>query len=223
MTTAKPYHLEAGRLVLETAIGKYPNTQALHAGRIASNLITLDVQDVPVIIRAFASMVRELRYAVSEMAVATFLQAKAYDKQLVLLPIVIAARFQQHAFRAGPTAIFAGRKTLWVVASACALIARRPACGCAASWRMNTACAPRSALAHLRRRACRRVSRSAMGRTGSSRTGFGGHAAERRAGRHHRRQRRAGRPSCSEPSFPTPTLPPRCSGASMGLCPSTIW
>ena len=95
---SKPYHIEAGRLVLETAIGKYPNTQALHAGRIASNLITLDVQDVPVIIRAFASMVRELRYAVSEMAVATFLQAKAYDKQLVLLPIVIAARFQQHAF-----------------------------------------------------------------------------------------------------------------------------
>ena len=98
MTDAKPYHMEAGRLVLETAIGKYPNTQALHAGRIASNLVTLDVQDVPVIIRAFASMVRELRYAVSEMAVATFLQAKAYDKQLVLLPVVIAARFQQHAF-----------------------------------------------------------------------------------------------------------------------------
>ena len=98
MTDAKPYHLEGGRLVLETAIGKYPNTQAIHAGGIASDLITLDVQDVPVIIRAFASMVRELRYAVSEMAVATFLQAKAYDKQLVLLPIVIAARFQQHAF-----------------------------------------------------------------------------------------------------------------------------
>jgi 4,5-dihydroxyphthalate decarboxylase len=98
MPNAKPYHTEAGRLVLQTAIGKYPNTQALHAGRIASNLITLDVQDVPVIIRAFASMVREQRYAVSEMALATFLQAKAYDKPLVLLPVVIAARFQQQAF-----------------------------------------------------------------------------------------------------------------------------
>ena len=98
MPNAKPYRTEAGRLVLETAIGKYPNTEALHAGRIASDLIMLDVQDVPVIIRAFASMVRELRYAVSEMALATFLQAKAYDKQLVLLPVVIAARFQQQAF-----------------------------------------------------------------------------------------------------------------------------
>jgi 4,5-dihydroxyphthalate decarboxylase len=93
-----PYHLEAGRLVLETAVGKYPNTEALHAGRIASKLITLDIQDVPLIIRAFASMVRELRYAVSEMALSTFLQAKAYDKQVVLLPVVIAARFQQQAF-----------------------------------------------------------------------------------------------------------------------------
>jgi 4,5-dihydroxyphthalate decarboxylase len=98
MPNQKPYHAEAGRLVLETALGKYPSTQALHAGRVPSDLIALDMADVPVIIRAFASMVREQRYAVSEMALATFLQAKAYDKPLVLLPIVIAARFQQHAF-----------------------------------------------------------------------------------------------------------------------------
>ena len=98
MTNRKPFHSETGGLVLETALGKYPNTEALHAGRIISNLITLDMQDVPAIIRAFASMVRELRYAVSEMALSTFLQARAYDKQLVLLPVVIAARFQQQAF-----------------------------------------------------------------------------------------------------------------------------
>lgn len=98
MTDAKPYHADAGRLLLETALGKYPNTQALHAGKITSDVVTLEIQDVPVIIRAFASMVRELRYAVSEIALSTFLQAKAYDKHLVLLPVVIAARFQQHAF-----------------------------------------------------------------------------------------------------------------------------
>jgi 4,5-dihydroxyphthalate decarboxylase len=98
MPDVKPYRSEAGRLVLETALGKYANTEALHAGHIASDLIALEMADVPVIIRAFASMVREQCYAVSEMALATFLQAKAYDKPLVLLPIVIAARFQQHAF-----------------------------------------------------------------------------------------------------------------------------
>jgi 4,5-dihydroxyphthalate decarboxylase len=98
MPNVPPYHSDAGRLVLETALGKYPNTKALHEGRVTSDLIALDLQDVPVIIRAFASMVREQRFAVSEMAIATFLQAKAYGKPLVLLPVTIAARFQQHAF-----------------------------------------------------------------------------------------------------------------------------
>jgi 4,5-dihydroxyphthalate decarboxylase len=97
MPDATPYHVSGGRLVLPTTLGKYPNTQALHAGQITSSLVALDMQDVPVIIRAFAAMVREQRYALSEIALATFLQAKAYDKPLVLLPIVIAARFQQQA------------------------------------------------------------------------------------------------------------------------------
>jgi 4,5-dihydroxyphthalate decarboxylase len=98
MAQTRPYHTEAGRLVLQTALGKYPNTEALHAGRLPSDLVTLDLQDTPVIFRAFASMVREQHFAVSEMALATFLQAKAYNKPLVLLPVVIAARFQQQAF-----------------------------------------------------------------------------------------------------------------------------
>src|SRR5215207_10380199 len=40
---------------------------------------------------------REQRFDVSEIAIATFLQAKAYRKPLVLLPVVLAARFQQSA------------------------------------------------------------------------------------------------------------------------------
>ena len=54
MAQTKPYHTEARRLVLQTALGKYPNTEALHAGRISSGLVTLDMQDTPVIFRAFA-------------------------------------------------------------------------------------------------------------------------------------------------------------------------
>ena len=42
-------------------------------------------------------MVRELRFDVCEMAIATFLQAKAYGKPLVLLPVTVAARFQEGA------------------------------------------------------------------------------------------------------------------------------
>ena len=83
--------------VLSTAIGDYPHTRALRDGRISSDLLALDLADIPTINRAFAPMVREGRFDVSEMAIATFLQAKAYGKPLVLLPVVLAARFQQSA------------------------------------------------------------------------------------------------------------------------------
>ena len=55
------------------------------------------VRRLPTINRAFAPMVREQLFDVSEMAIATFLQAKAYGKPLVLLPVVLAARFQESA------------------------------------------------------------------------------------------------------------------------------
>jgi 4,5-dihydroxyphthalate decarboxylase len=83
--------------VLSTAIGTYRHTQALKSGQITSDLLRLEFADIPTINRAFAPMVREQRFDVSEMAIATFLQAKAWGKPLVLLPVVMAARFQQSA------------------------------------------------------------------------------------------------------------------------------
>ena len=49
------------------------------------------------ITRAFAPMVREGRYDASEMAIATFLMAKAAGRALVLLPVVFSARAQEGA------------------------------------------------------------------------------------------------------------------------------
>lgn len=87
----------AGPRVLHVAFGDYPHTAALRSGRIASERLRLDCAQVPVISRAFAPMVRERRYDASEMAIATFLQAKAYGKPLVLLPFTMTARFQEVA------------------------------------------------------------------------------------------------------------------------------
>jgi len=89
--------------VLRAAIGTYPRTRALKEREVTSPLLRLDFADIPVISRAFAPMVREGRFDVSEMAIATFLQARAMDRPLVLLPLVLAARFQQSALlcRAG--------------------------------------------------------------------------------------------------------------------------
>ncbi len=82
---------------LQAALGDYPAVAALRSGSVASDLLRLQFADIRPINRAFAPMVREGRFDVSEMAIATFLQAIAYDCPLVLLPVVMAARFQEQA------------------------------------------------------------------------------------------------------------------------------
>jgi len=89
--------MDAGAAVLRAAVGTYPHTAALKSGQVSSTRLRLDFADVSPINRAFAPMVRDGRYDVSEMAIATFLQAKAYGKPLVLLPVTLAARFQEPA------------------------------------------------------------------------------------------------------------------------------
>ena len=79
--------------VLSAALGDYPHTAALPE----SGLLRLDRVTVKPISRAFAPMVREARYDVSEMAIATLLMAKAAGIAITLLPVVMAARFQEGA------------------------------------------------------------------------------------------------------------------------------
>ena len=82
---------------LSAAIGRYPHTAALLDGRVASPLVALDPVAVKPISRAFAPMVRDARFDVSEMAIATFLMARAWGKPLVLLPVCVVARYQEGA------------------------------------------------------------------------------------------------------------------------------
>ena len=79
------------------AIGNYPHTAALKSGAVRSDLLDLEFPEIKPVNRAFAPMARELKFDVSEMAIATFLQAKAFGKALTLLPLVTAARFQEAA------------------------------------------------------------------------------------------------------------------------------
>jgi 4,5-dihydroxyphthalate decarboxylase len=82
---------------LHTALGRYPHIEALRSGRLGSPVFKLAFADVNPVNRAFAPMVRELRFDICEMAIGTFLQALACDKPLVLLPVAVAARFQESA------------------------------------------------------------------------------------------------------------------------------
>jgi 4,5-dihydroxyphthalate decarboxylase len=74
--------------LLDTAIGRYKHTEALFKDPL------LRIETFSAINRAFAPMVRTQRFDVSEMAIATFLMARAAGSDLVLLPVVLAARFQ---------------------------------------------------------------------------------------------------------------------------------
>jgi len=80
---------EEGVLHLPTLLGDYPNTKALKSGEIRSASIAFDFADVKVPNTAFKDVVRHLRYDVAELAIVTYLQAKAHAIPLLLLPAVI--------------------------------------------------------------------------------------------------------------------------------------
>ena len=79
---------------LRIAIGDYPHTLPLKRGDIASPWLKLDFVEVKPMHKAFKPMVREHAFDASEMALTTYLQAKAYNKGLTLLPAAMLSRFQ---------------------------------------------------------------------------------------------------------------------------------
>jgi 4,5-dihydroxyphthalate decarboxylase len=79
---------------LSTLLGDYPVTRALRTGAIRSEYLSLDFADVKAPSSAFKRVVRQLEFDVAELAIVTFLIAKAHGKPLALLPAVIMARFQ---------------------------------------------------------------------------------------------------------------------------------
>jgi 4,5-dihydroxyphthalate decarboxylase len=79
---------------LSAAFDDYPHTLPLKRGEIASPRVAFAFSDIRPANRFFKPMVRELKFDVSEMAIATYVQAKAYGKPLVLVPATVMGRFQ---------------------------------------------------------------------------------------------------------------------------------
>jgi 4,5-dihydroxyphthalate decarboxylase len=84
------------KLALHTMLGNYPNTAALKNGKLHSDLVDFDFAEVKVANNLFKQIVREAKYDVGELAIATYLQAKSYNKPYVLLPAVLVSRGQHH-------------------------------------------------------------------------------------------------------------------------------
>lgn len=78
---------------LHALLGDYPNTRALKTGAIKPRGIELDFVDEKTVNKAFKRVVRDIEFDVAELAIATFLQAKAHGKPLALLPVVVRGKF----------------------------------------------------------------------------------------------------------------------------------
>lgn len=83
-------------LTLKTAIATRGHTQALKDGTIAPDGFALEFEEVPVIINAFRRMVRGLEFDVCELALTTYVCARAHGKRLTAIPV-----FPMRAFHHG--------------------------------------------------------------------------------------------------------------------------
>jgi 4,5-dihydroxyphthalate decarboxylase len=85
-----------GAPTLRVNLAEYAVTKAMRDGRVSSDLMTLDYCGPTPAHNGFKAMVRESEFDAGELAIVTFLQAKAYGKPYVLLPTPISGRFQHH-------------------------------------------------------------------------------------------------------------------------------
>lgn len=84
-------------LKLKTVLGDHAHMRPLKAGDIRSDKVALEFVEFSPTNAAFKPMVREQKFDVCEMAIVTYLMAKAHNKPLVLLPATMVGRYQ-HAY-----------------------------------------------------------------------------------------------------------------------------
>ena len=100
------------RLKLRTALVTRGHTQALKDGTVTPRTFEFDFEDVPVIINAFRRMVRGLEFDICEMAITTYICARAYGKPFTALPIFPMRAFHHGAIVYNTTAGIRGPKDL---------------------------------------------------------------------------------------------------------------
>src|SRR5204862_5261655 len=72
---------------LKTAFVTRGHTKALKDGTIAPRTFDFEFEEVPQIIQAFRRMVRGLEFDISEMAITTYLCARAFGKAFTAIPV----------------------------------------------------------------------------------------------------------------------------------------
>jgi len=92
----------SAKVKLLTLLGNYPNTLPIKEGKVPSELVDFEFADFKVANKGFKPLVREAKFDLGELAIVTFLQAKAYDKPYVLMPVLVVARSQHHTLAYNP-------------------------------------------------------------------------------------------------------------------------
>jgi 4,5-dihydroxyphthalate decarboxylase len=82
---------------LKTALQTLGHTRALKDGTVRPQGYELEFEEVPAIIQAFRRMVRGLEFDVSEMALTTYVAARAHHKRFTALPIFLVRGFHHGA------------------------------------------------------------------------------------------------------------------------------
>jgi 4,5-dihydroxyphthalate decarboxylase len=85
-----------GPITLRTNLADYPVTMALKQGKASSSIVNFNFCGPKLAHDGFKPMVRDNAFDAGELAIVTFLQARAYGKPFVLLPAPISGRAQHH-------------------------------------------------------------------------------------------------------------------------------
>ncbi len=85
-----------GKLTLTTNLADSALSKPLKSGAIRSGVVEFDFKGPATANQGFKPMVREGKFDAGELAIVTFLQAKAWGKPLVLLPATVVGRSQHN-------------------------------------------------------------------------------------------------------------------------------
>ncbi len=86
-----------GKVHLSAVSRTQGNNEALKNGTEKPNGFELEFEEVPVLVQAFRRMVRGLEWDVCEMAITTYICAKAHGKAFTALPVFLVRGFHHNA------------------------------------------------------------------------------------------------------------------------------
>ena len=87
---------------LTTVTRTQGNNEALKTGAVAPRGFRFEFEEVPVLVQAFRRMVRGLEFDVSEMALTTYLVAKAHGARFTAVPVFLVRGFHHGAIHHDP-------------------------------------------------------------------------------------------------------------------------